>query len=483
MIVWSLVSEEKRRQNGSELLFAMLIVMIPVFNIYGFMATPDAPLILFTAVFLMVYKYFISEANLKNTLFLGFSMAALIYSKYHGGLLILIVIASNLKLLKNPGFYVASIIGVILFLPHILWQFSNDFPSMKYHLVERVSGFAPGNIPEYLLNLLVIQNPLIFPVCIWLIFKIKSKNQFEKTLVYIITGFISFFFIASFRYHIEPHWVALVSVPMVIILLNNIELKSGTGKYLKLITLFLLPVLLFIRVAFMVDFLPVSYLKKEYHNNKKWAQEISKIAGDRPVIFTNSYQDPSEYTFYTGKFAHSLNNLAYRKTQYDLWDFEERVHNMEVLYVPHYLTDYLTENLTKYTLSYGDSIYVKIFKNFQSLQRECIILDDVDYTFSRSSVNTIHFRIFNPYPFTINLKQEEQPVVFQIALLKNGNMEVKKNLELPDMRFLNVGDTISVDCQFTLEDLPEGLYNLAICSETGILYDTFNSVIKEEKIT
>jgi hypothetical protein len=62
-------------------------------------------------------------------------------------------------------------------------------------------------------------------------------------------------------------------------------------------------------------------------------------------------------------------------------------------------------------------------------------------------------------------------------------MEVKKNLDLSDKIFLNVGDTISVDCQFTLEDLPEGVYNLAICSETGILYDTFNSVIKEVKIT
>ena len=68
------------------------------------------------------------------------------------------------------------------------------------------------------------------------------------------------------------------------------------------------------------------------------AEEIEKIAGDRPVIFTNSYQDASEYSFYTGKFAHTLNNKDYRKNQYDLWDFEERVHGKEVLYVPHFLT-------------------------------------------------------------------------------------------------------------------------------------------------
>jgi hypothetical protein len=207
------------------------------------------------------------------------------------------------------------------------------------------------------------------------------------------------------------------------------------------------------------------------------------LAGDRPVVFTNSYQHPSVYTFYTGKFSHSLDNLNYRKTQYDLWDFEEKIHGKEVLYVPHFLTDYYRENLTKQLLSSGDTIYVRVFKDFQSLQKECVILDDTRYVFSRTANNSIHLKVFNPYPFIIDFKHKELPVVFQIAFMKNGNMEVKKNLVLPDsISKLNVGGTISVDCQFTLEDLPSGIYKFAICSETGILYDTFNSEFREAKI-
>jgi hypothetical protein len=313
-----------------------------------------------------------------------------------------------------------------------------------------------------------------------LIIKNRSKNKFEKALNYIVTGFLTFFFIASFRYHIEPQWTALISIPMIIILVNNLDYKSRIGGFIKWVTIFLFPILLFVRIAFMVDFLPVAYLKNEFHNTKKWANEIGSLAGSRPVIFTNSYQNPSEYTFYTGKFAHSLNNLAYRKTQYDLWDFEEKVHGKEVLYVPHYLTDYYKKNLTKHILPDGDSVFVRVFKDFQSLQRECVILSEDHYTFKKSEINTIHLQIFNPYPFPINLKHKELPVVFQIAFVKNGYMEVKKNLKLPDhISSLNVGDTISVDCQFTLEDLPSGVYELAICSETGILYDTYNSKFKD----
>jgi hypothetical protein len=233
----------------------------------------------------------------------------------------------------------------------------------------------------------------------------------------------------------------------------------------------------------MIDFLPVSFLKDEYHNNKKWANEISLLAGPRPVVFTNSYQHPSVYTFYTGKFAHSLDNLNYRKTQYDLWNFEEQLHGKEILYVPHFLTDYYKENLTKRILSNGDSVFVRVYKDFQSLQRECVILSDAQYTFRRTGINSIHLRIFNPYPFMIDFRHSELPVVFQIDFIKNGYREAKKNLILPDnITKMNVGDTISADCQFTIEDLPSGIYKIAICSETGILYDTYNSKFKAARI-
>ena len=61
-----------------------------------------------------------------------------------------------------------------------------------------------------------------------------------------------------------------------------------------------------------------------------------------------------------------------------------------------------------------------------------MILSDDWYTFKKSEIDTIHLQIFNPYPFQINLMHKELPVVFQIAFVKNGYMEVKKNLKLPD---------------------------------------------------
>jgi hypothetical protein len=475
-VIWLLVDKDQRQEKGNILLFFMLAVILPVCNIYGYIATPDAPLILFSAVFLLAYKRFLSEETWKNVLFLGFSIAALMYSKYHSGLLIILIILSNIRLLKSIRFYIALLMALVMFFPHLLWQYSHNFPSIRYHLVERVSGFNLVHVPEYLGSQLAFHNPFILPLLIWIMIKVKARDLFSRALNYIITGFFIFFFISSFRYRVEPQWTALICVPMLIILFNNIGFKTWFRDYIKWGAVLMFPLFLVARLACMIDFLPVSFFKNEFHKKKEWVRDISLLAGDRPVVFTNSYQRPAIYTFYTGKFAHSLNNLNYRKTQYDLWDFEEKVHGKEVFYVPHYFTDYYKANLTKKILSDGDSIFVRVFKDFQSLQRECVNLSEDHYTFSMKGINTVKLKIFNPYPYVINLKHKELPVIFQIAFFKKGNMEVKKNLELPDyVKQLNVGDTITLDCQFSIENLPPGDYRMLICSETGILYDTGSS--------
>jgi len=482
-IVWMISDKETREKKGNVLIFYMLALLMPVNIVYGFISTPDAPLILFTAIFLLIYKRFLEEETGKNTILLGISVAALAYSKYHGAVLILLVILSNPRLLKSIRFYMAGAIAFILLLPHLYWQYSNGFPSLKYHLVGRVSAFNPAHVPDYLVSQFSFHNPFLLVILVWIMIKVKSGNLFNKSLKYIFTGFLIFFFISSFRYRVEPQWTAVICVPALILLFNNIEFKPWLRNYIKWVTIFLFPLFIVARLAAAIDFLPFSFLKNEFHNKKQWANDISAIAGDRPVVFTNSYQQPSVYTFYTGKLAYTLDNLSYRKTQYDLWDFEEQVHGKEVLYVPHLFSDTYKKNLTKIVLSKGDSAFVKIFRNFQSLQKECVILNSEKYTFSRSDTNVIHLKIFNPYPYPIDIKHTELPVVFQIAFLKNGILEVKKNLELPgNISVLKTGDTISVDCKFMLKDLPSGSFSFGICSEAGILYDTFNSKIIEAGI-
>lgn len=476
LIIWNVMGKNIKESAAHVFVFIMAITVLPIINIYAFLATPDPPLLLFTALFLFFYRRFLKDEKWPDTVMLGISMAGLMYSKYHGAILLLLIIISNLKLLKNYKFYIASVFAVLLFLPHILWQIRNGFPSFQYHLADRLSGFDISNFLEYIPNQLLVHNPLLLPLFLIVIFKTKSKDLFERGLKYIIAGFLIFFLISGFRYHVEPQWTALVVIPMIILVFNNDRIY-GSRKFIRITFFTIVPVIMFARVALMIDFLPVSFLKREFHDHEKRMKEIEKLADERPLVFTNSYQDPSVYSFYTGKFAHSLDNKDYRKTQYDIWPFEEEVNGSEILYVPHWLSDYYRERLNHHIMPSGDTIYYRIFRDFQSLQKKCAVPYHDSWSFSNTVEETIDLRIFNPYPHTLRFSHPEFTVRIQVALYRgDGYIEAKRNINItPMIGDLYPGDTISVSGSFGLNGIPEGSYKMVICTETGILYDTFSS--------
>jgi len=157
-VLYRLTAVEHSRHHI--LLFFLVSFSVVMLQVYGFVATPDAPLLLFTVLFLWSYRYFLeTDYSPAGALMMAFCMAGLMYSKYHGALVILFVIFSNLKLFTKPAFYLSVAVALVLFLPHILWQIHHDFPSLKYHLVERSKGFRWSYFPDFLVNQLPVFNP------------------------------------------------------------------------------------------------------------------------------------------------------------------------------------------------------------------------------------------------------------------------------------------------------------------------------------
>jgi hypothetical protein len=480
ILLWQLLDKEKKKETGNVFLLFLLIFSFPSFNMFGFFATPDSPLLFFEALFLLLYKRFSEKNDWASALLLGVTMAAIMYSKYHGALLIILVVLSDLKLLRNPKAYAALALSILLFVPHIVWQYSNNFPSLNYHLVDRAYEITLKEFPQYIMNTLVIHNPLIFPAGLLIVFGKKNKSRFERTLTFIISGILIFFLLASFRYHVEPHWTALIVIPMTIMIFNNIDFTRPVYRYIKPALYFSIVIIMIARIALMFDILPVKFIRKNYHESKNRFMEIKKIAGERPVVFTNSYQDPSRYTFYTGILSHSLNNLNYRKTQYDIWKFEEAVNGRNVLYVPHYLEGGYKEKLDKYPVSSGDTIYAKEYSGFRSLQRECCIIKGDRFSFKKGDTCNLELVIFNPYPYSIDLNNETFPVRFQACFFQKGQLMYNEFIGFShDLNFINPGDTVTLSARFTIADVPPAKYKIAICTETGIEYITYNSKFKD----
>ena len=334
----------------SVLLFFIVSFSIVMFNIYGFVATPDAALILFSALFLFVYQRYLNDNSWKNAIVMGIIMALMVYSKYHAFLILGLIVLSNLKLLKDGKFWVACLLALALLTPHILWQINADFPSFRYHLSGRSEPFRWSYFLEYLPNQLLIFNPFTFGAVVYVLFQHKSwiassyllamtphlglrviaskakqstektPNQtFERGLKFILIGFFFFFWLMAFRGHVEPHWTIVCMIPAVVLVYRKALIDEKLRRYIKR---FVMPSLLLI-VAFRIALLTPLAARFGFSDKQKQYETIAKAAGDNPVVFQGSFQKPALYHYFTGKPSSTLRSYYDRKTQYDLWQFDK----------------------------------------------------------------------------------------------------------------------------------------------------------------
>ena len=252
-IIWKISTYNSQHPTDTKsstlnptLLFFTLAFYVVMFNIYGFITTPDVGLILFSALFLLVYQHYLAESNWARALLMGVLMACMVYSKYHAFLLLGLIVLSNLALLKDGKFYVAILVALALLMPHILWQINADFPSFKYHLLQRSEPFCWSYFLEYLPNQLLVFNPFIFGAVVYVLIKqsperatrtvaggaTPAENQvFDRGLKFILIGFFFFFWLMALRGHVEPHWTIVCVIPAVVLVYRKALIDFHFGYH------------------------------------------------------------------------------------------------------------------------------------------------------------------------------------------------------------------------------------------------------------
>ncbi|CAL2091566.1 PMT_2 domain-containing protein [Tenacibaculum sp. 190524A05c] len=364
-IIWRLVNHPKKREFTW--LFVLLLVTTSLFNVYGFITVPDTPLMFFAALFLLGYNKYLEEKSTISYAILALGMAGMLYSKYQGILIIFFVLLSNLKVLKDWKIWVTAVVTVLLFSPHLYWQFVNDFPSIKYHLVERSSKkYRIDFTTNHFLNLIAIIG-LTFPIIYMGFYKrFKVKDQFEKALRFIVLGFAIFFFFSSFKNHVQAQWVVPISIPLILIPFYFLIEHPKFLKAFKILATITIVVTIVLRIIIANDgIIPKQF---EMHGNKEWVAHLEKELGNKTPLFINSYQNTSTYWFYSGKRPYQINSWDSRKNQYDIYSY-----NMDFNIENPVLIDFRRKNLTRVT----DSVSKK--------NNGFLFLDSVTGNYSKSS--------------------------------------------------------------------------------------------------
>ncbi len=470
LLLWLMVDHPIKKDYVFH--FIVLVFATTLLNLYGIFTLPDTPLLFFTALFLWIYKQFIKKPSFLLSLGLGLIMAALMYSKYHAVLVIIFVLLSNFKLVRNKYAWLSVVIALGSYTPHLFWLYEHDFVSIKYHLFDRpnqaysFSKFTGG----YFLNLLALFG-FVFPMAYYILYKSKSTDLFKKALIYLSYGVLIFFFISSFSKRVQTQWVIVVSIPMVLLIFKYIIDNERIRRWVFRMSLINVVILLYVRAFLIYDqLLPMYY---ETHGNKDWVQDLSADVLDTPVVFENSYRNAPMYSFYSGNKAISLNNIKYRRNQYSIDDAEASVQGQKVFYVSKYLKNKeLVYPRIKGTLYYGEYI-----ANFETYRRLKCFIDESELNFEYN--RTLEMKVYNPYEADIPIEKLQFAVAYlneykQVVDLKSIKME-PVNLEL---KKLKSKDTLNFSFELPKTEIEHPTYIQIGISENKLRYGINSDKLK-----
>ena len=341
-VVWKTLPKSPTTNHQSPIsTFILLSASMPMFCAYGFMTTPDAPLLFFAALFYYAYRRFTMERTWSMSVLLGVSMAGMMYSKYMAVLVIGFTLLGNWRLVKDGKAWAAVGIAAVSMIPHLWWQYANAFPSFTYHLVARATSYQPLYTLEFLPNQWAVFNPIVWALMIWVgARQLRSDDPYRCSLAMTILGFQVFFLVSAFRGHVEPHWTMVTSIPAVLLLADE-HFVSRRGVRIALGVC--VGLVLAARIILMLNILPA---QTGLAHKQAFYEQLHKEAQGLPVVFDGSFQAPSLYRFFYDDQAVLVRTATDRYTQFDLLHLEKDWIGKPACVRRKgqvYLTDHLTE--------------------------------------------------------------------------------------------------------------------------------------------
>lgn len=385
--------------------YVLIFASVLLFHVYGFITTPDAPLLFFTSLFFYAYKQYLRNERFVNVLFLAASIAGMIYSKYHGVLPVFFVFLSNPKLIFKRSAWLVVALVTAAFLPHLWWQQAHDWPTVRYHIFERNRGpYKIEKTTNYILGQLLVFGPFTTAVAIFVFLKRKITGDiYFRSHVFSFFGVLIFFLLSSAKKNVEPHWTLIAGIPFVVLFLSLLE--RATDKFRKWLFWLAVANIVLLLVARIIIAVPGSPAKNIARFqvqifSKAWADSIYKQAKGTPVVFIDNYSSASLYKYYhPGELSTCFSSVYYRKSNYNLQNLEP--FNNKTVYTLR--RNRITENDIEIKNNYDPAFLHKVdsFKAIVGLQIRW--LNQKEKVLGGENMNVV-LELSNPlsYPVTAN---------------------------------------------------------------------------------
>ena len=438
-LFWRITNPKNQYQQFLTFCIYLGAVLIQTFS---FVTTPDAPLLFFTLLFLYSLKRFYKGFDGINSLLFAISLAGLMYSKYHGLLLIVFSILPNLfYFLKRKDFYAIVLMSLIFYLPHFIWLVDHEFVPFQYHLVDRnFISFEWKPVLNLILGGLFLGN-LGLTFHFWKSFRYKQKSTlFLKSIFAVSILPLLFFIVMSYKNQPQVQWLLISFVAQMVWLY---EAYKNSDSKLVLRLAFVNVVLVLLARIYLV--LPgISFLS----DNKIAAQNIGKkLIAEENVVF-EKYQEASLFAFYNDKKPLMYRTIGNRKSQFYVWDTEQNLEQKDFTFVSRW-----TEKNDSVLGWKNHTYYLKKVKKFSTYhQMKFRFLDE--YLEVKTNEN-VGLTFDLDYPYSKIFGQEFK--VF-LVVVQGEQYNIVKQIEIPYEYFELKSDQYYTGKIDFVVDLPQGEY-------------------------
>lgn len=460
-------------------LYTMLSAAMLILQLYGFIAVPDGPLLLFTALFLLCFKRF-TEGRPWSWLAMGLSLGLLALSKYHGALVLIFALAANAGwFIRHPRkvgeLLLGGIVALAVIAPHLMWQADHNWVSFSYHLSDRNGYFALSNITDFLVNMLVVFSPFYVPLWVQAYRKVKPSSPVERALWLYPAAFIIFFTLSSLRGYVQPQWAIVAVFGLIWMLFRYARRHERTRRYVMragAVTLLLIAV-----VRAEMIFNPIG-LRFEVFDNRTTYHRIAETAAGRPVVFDSKYAVAAKYLFYSGGGrAFSQPNVSHRTSQWQFRNDDRLFTGSEVLIEvdPMLYTEAERADLSRLQLPNGKELWYVVRKDFHPTREVIITAADgfvLPERVHRGQRFDFTLRIENPYPYDIRVDGRD----CMLEMLWGWRKQRYSFYPLTQGFTLPAEGSTEVECSFTIPDnLAPQPYKVGFAVRGRDMYTWFNS--------
>ncbi len=352
ILIWKMIPVK------NAILFGVLSLSFALIQASGFLALPDTPLLFFATAFLYIIQKYLKTDNLKNTIALSLVIPLMFYSKYHGMAVVVLTTMAYPMFLKRKSFWAIVFATIVLYLPHMYWQYTHEFISFAFHFTKRVEKhFDAQNIAHYLYSQVALFGFLNFFIFLYVLTKVNLKDAWNRILFFNTAGFLILLFFFSFRNQIEANWTGTACMAMIPLVFAVINENKGLRRAIYISSAF--PVLLILALR-VVLILPTDYFPEKEADRlneiKGWKKRIAKIeeAAGTDTIVGDSFQITAKLSFYTKRKIPAL-HLGSRSSQYSILNLEKSILPDQPIA---YLTSHPLEGSLKIETGYKHPIYL-----------------------------------------------------------------------------------------------------------------------------